>query len=105
MSARNTATHRLCPNCKGTGEIIRNDSASGDPQTEYPVMCGANGCVEGWIRCVPVDPIEELAFARRRARIPGAHAMRYGELRARVTTDVALPVEPAQPTHAWPQAA
>lgn len=30
-----------CPQCCGTGEHTRNDSAIGDPQSEYPVMCEA----------------------------------------------------------------
>lgn len=105
MTARNTPTHRICRECDGAGEVMRNDSACGDPQTEYPVECGADGCVDGWIRCVPEDPIEQLAFARRWARLPGFHAMRYGEIRARVTSDVPLPSDPIPSTHAWPQAA
>lgn len=103
-AARNTATHRICRVCEGAGEIYRNDSAIGDPQDEYEIPCTADGCVDGWVRCVPVDPITQLGMARRWARFPGTHASRYGEIRARVTTDVPLPSDPL-PATAWPKAA
>ena len=32
-----------CSDCDGTGEHVRNDSASGDPQCEYGVACGRCG--------------------------------------------------------------
>ncbi|MCD9096155.1 hypothetical protein [Luteimonas fraxinea] len=105
MTARSTSTHRMCPACDGAGEITCNDSHDRDPQRDYEVTCTADGCVDGWIRCVPIDPIEELAFARRWARVPGYHAMHYGEIRARVVSDVPLPADPTPETHAWPQAA
>lgn len=96
MTARNTSTHRICRECEGAGEVMHSDCA---------VECGADGCVDGWVRCVPVDPIVELAQARRWARFPGGHALRYGEIRARVTTDVPLPADLHPNTHAWPKAA
>lgn len=95
----------MCPICDGAGEITCNDSHRGDPQTEYEVTCTAEGCVDGWVRCVPEDPIESLAFARRWARFPGIHASRYGELRARVVSPVLLPADSIPETHAWPKAA
>lgn len=53
-----------CPDCFGTGEHTRNDSANGDPQTEYPVTCGACGG-SGEVQDGNIDPL--LLMAKYRA--------------------------------------
>lgn len=105
VTARNTPTHRMCPVCGGAGEITCNDSHVGDPQTEYEVICTAEGCEDGWIRCVPEDPMELLRSARLCRGWSPLHGERYGALFARITTDVPLPADPIPATHAWPKAA
>lgn len=53
-----------CPECLGTGEHMRNESANGDPQTEYPVTCGAcNGT--GELIDGVIDPLVAMAHYRR----------------------------------------
>lgn len=53
-----------CPDCFGTGEHMRNDSANGDPQTEYPVTCGACGGT-GELQDGIVDPLLLVAKYRK----------------------------------------
>jgi len=53
-----------CPDCEGTGEHTRNDSAIGDPQCEYGVDCGrCNG--EGEIADGLIDPLLLVAKYRK----------------------------------------
>lgn len=53
-----------CPDCDGTGEHTRNDSAIGDPQCEYVVACGrCNG--EGEIADGLIDPLLLVAKYRK----------------------------------------
>lgn len=53
-----------CPDCDGTGEHVRNDSAIGDPQCEYGVACGrCNG--EGEIADGLIDPLLLVAKYRK----------------------------------------
>lgn len=53
-----------CPDCDGTGEHVRNDSASGDPQCEYGVACGRCGG-EGEIADGLIDPLLLVAKYRK----------------------------------------
>ena len=92
---RNTRTERLCPICKGAGEITHNDTNphgyGPDPQCDYGVICGeCNG--NGWIRFLPIDPLTVLAAARRRIykNFP-LGAMTYGRIRQEAVSEVSLP--------------
>lgn len=52
-----------CPDCDGSGEHTRNDSAVGDPQCEYGVACGrCNG--EGELADGLIDPLVLMAKFR-----------------------------------------
>ena len=53
-----------CPDCDGTGEHVRNDSASGDPQCEYGMACGRCGG-EGEIADGLIDPLLLVAKYRK----------------------------------------
>lgn len=53
-----------CPDCDATGEHVRNDSASGDPQCEYGVACGRCGG-EGEIADGLIDPLLLVAKYRK----------------------------------------
>lgn len=65
-----------CPDCDGTGEHVRNDSASGDPQCEYAVACGrCNG--EGEVADGLIDPLLLVAKYRK-----GRFSWAMGERRA-----------------------
>lgn len=89
---RNTTTERQCPHCKGAGEVIRNDTNpygyGPDPQCDEPVTCDYPGCHHGWVRCVPMDPAEQLRNARILRRM---FPNRYGETRQRLVSPVLLP--------------
>ena len=90
-----THTHRICLDCHGAGETIRNDTNpygyGPDPQCDVPVTCmSCDGA--GWMQMVPADPMLELREARRnRHKVFPINAMRYGALRQRVVSPVALP--------------
>lgn len=77
--SRNTTTERLCPHCKGAGEIPFNNSYNRDPQCDDAHLCGdCNG--RGWISFMPPDPLVLLGIYRaRRSSLP--HARYYQNMR------------------------
>lgn len=99
----------VCPDCDGAGEHVRNDSHVRDPQCEYEVTCstcGGDGELTDSVR----DPILQLRRARELVRYgsrsePFNH-IRYGAIRQRVVSPVALPnLVPSPQPNAWPLAA
>lgn len=68
MKARNTTTHRLCPQCKGEG-CVEDRSPRMAPWEEGRVSgCDFPGCEDGWVRFRDEDPLETLSVARKRYR-------------------------------------
>lgn len=92
---KTTHTHRDCRECEGTGEItVNNTNPHGygrDPQCDEYFPCQECGGT-GRVRMVPIDPITQIAAARRSFRRYGVDfAARYGALRAQVYSPEVLP--------------
>ncbi|MFT3806076.1 hypothetical protein [Arenimonas sp.] len=81
--------HRICRVCGGSGEVWTNES--NDPQTAKAWPCDGDGCLNGWVRTRPLDPMDVLAEARRNAFSASWGAQWYGSLRQRIVSPVLLP--------------
>lgn len=78
-----------CKACQGAGEHL-DPHYSGNPALETSSYC--SDCAgTGRVRIGPVDPIEQLASARKRRYTSPFYAQRYGEIRQRVVSPVMLP--------------
>lgn len=93
--ARNTATHRLCPQCQGEGNVEDRSPTMAPWEDGRIVECDFAGCEDGWVRFRDEDPLEQLQLARRRFRegYPNRQYAwsRYAGIRQRAVSPVLLP--------------
>ena len=84
-----TCHYRVCPECEGSGTVgFYRTRYSNDPQDYDEATCP--NCEDGEI-VEWVDPLIKLRDVRRYARSVPWGALRYGELRQKAVSMVALP--------------
>jgi hypothetical protein len=100
---RNTPTHRLCPECKGEGNLEERSPTMAPWEDGRIVACDFAGCEDGWVRTRDEDPLEKLRVARQRFRHGWPNRQyagtRYGAIRQRAVSPLDQPLpDSAKPT-------